>query len=93
MKYDVVHQTFKLLRRHYSDSLTKISVDNLLSEQNKQKTLEKFRSYTKLTYGKKPPRRHAAILVPICISNSNEISVLYTIRSSKLRTHKNQVKI
>jgi hypothetical protein len=83
----VIHQTFKLLRRSYS----KFNVDTLLSEENKKKTLESFRKYTKLRYGKKDPSRHAAILVPICISPENEISVLYTVRSSKLRTHKGQI--
>lgn len=83
----VIHQSFKLLRRNYSG----ISVDLLLSEENKQKTMESFRKLTKLRYGKKPVNRHAAILVPICISPNNEISVLYTLRSSKLRTHKGQI--
>lgn len=83
----VIHQTFRLLRRSYS----KFSVETLLSEDNKRKTLESFKKLTKLRYGKKPPSRHAAILVPICISPDNEISVLYTVRSSKLRTHKGQI--
>lgn len=83
----VIHQTFKLLRRSYSN----LSIESLLCEENKKKTLESFKKLTKLNYGKKPPRRHAAILIPICISSNNEISVLYTVRSSKLRTHKGQI--
>lgn len=84
----VVHQTFKLLKRNYS----KISVESLLSEENKKKTLESFKIFTKqLRYGKKTPIKHAAILIPICVSSDNEISILYTLRSSTLRTHKNQV--
>lgn len=83
----VIHQTFKLLRRSYSS----LNVESLLSEENKQKTLKTFRKLTNLRYGKKNPKRHAAILIPICITPNNEISVLYTLRSSKVRTHKNQV--
>lgn len=88
MKYClVINQTFKLLRRNYSV----LSVDTLLSEENKKRTLESFKKLTKLKYGKKAPSRHAAILVPICITPDNQISVLYTVRSSKLRTHKGQI--
>lgn len=84
----VIHQTFKLLKRNYSN----ISVETLLSDENKKKTLESFKSFTKtLRYGKKLPKRHAAILIPICVNSDNEISILYTLRSSTLRTHKNQV--
>jgi hypothetical protein len=83
----VTYQAMKLLRRHHS----RLSVENLLSEENKKRTLESFKKMTRLRYGKKPPSRHAAILVPICISADNEISVLYTLRSSKLRTHKGQI--
>lgn len=67
-------------------------METLLSEENKKSTLESFKQFTKtLRYGKKTPKRHAAILIPICVSSDNEISILYTLRSSKLRTHKNQV--
>lgn len=82
-------QAARVLRRNYSQ----ISIENLLCEENKKKTLECFRKLTKLKYGHSDriPKRHAAILLPICVSENREISILYTLRSSKLRTHKGQI--
>jgi hypothetical protein len=84
---NVIHHTLKLLKRNFSN----YNVEMLLSKENKKKTLESFKKLTKIKYGRKVPSRHAAVLVPICVSDSNEISILYTLRSSKLRTHKSQV--
>lgn len=75
-----------LLKRNFSQ----INLEKLLSEENKKKTIEKFRKYTKLRIGEKNPDKHAAILIPMCIAN-NELSILYTIRSSKLRNYSGQV--
>jgi nudix motif 8 len=75
-----------LLKRSFSQ----INLSKLLSEENRKKTLEKFKKYTKLRFGESNPDKHAAILIPMCIVN-NEISILYTIRSSKLRNYSGQV--
>lgn len=82
----VSHRAFKLLRRNFST----LNIEQLLSEENKVKTLESFKKLTKVKYGEKI-KRHAAILIPICVSNKNELSILYTLRSTKLRTHKGQI--
>lgn len=81
-----VHKPLFLWIRNYSQ----INVEKLLSDENRKKTIEKFRKYTKLRIGEKNPDKHAAILIPLCIAN-NEVSVLYTIRSSKLRNYSGQV--
>lgn len=80
------HKTLLTLKRN----LSQINLEKLLSEENKKKTIEKFRKYTKLRFGEKNPDKHAAILIPLCIVD-NEISLIYTIRSSKLRNHSGQV--
>ncbi|CRK90800.1 CLUMA_CG004490, isoform A [Clunio marinus] len=81
-----VHKSLMLLKRNYSQ----INLEIMLSDENKRKTIEKFKKYTKLRFAEKNPEKHAAILIPMCITN-NEISILYTIRSSKLRNYSGQV--
>jgi hypothetical protein len=75
-----------LLKRNLSQT----NLEKLLSDEHKKRTVEKFKKYTKLRIGENPDK-HAAILIPICITADNEISLLYTIRSSKLRNHSGQV--
>lgn len=82
-----LHKPLMLLHRNYGQ----INLEKLLSEENKLKTIEKFKKYTKLRVGDKNPDKHAAILIPLCITKNNEISVLYTIRSNKLRNYSGQV--
>lgn len=81
-----LQKSLMLFKRNFSQ----INLEKLLSEENKRKTIEKFRKYTKLRIGERNPDKHAAILIPLCIVD-NEISVLYTIRSSKLRNYSGQV--
>lgn len=81
-----VHKPLVLLKRSFSQ----INIETLLSEEHKRRTIEKFKKYTKLRIGEKNPDKHAAILIPLCIAN-NEVSVLYTIRSRKLRNYSGQV--
>lgn len=83
----VRHPRFLMQTRKYH---SKIDIKLLLSEENRKKTMEKFKKYTKLRIGEQNPDKHAAILIPICISN-NQVSLLYTIRSSKLKSHSGQV--
>ena len=81
------HKQLVLLNRNFSQ----INLEKLLSDEHKRKTIEKFKKYTKLRIGDKNPDKHAAILIPLCITKANEISILYTIRSSKLRNYSGQV--
>lgn len=82
-----LHKPLMLLHRNYAQ----INLEKLLSDENKLKTIEKFKKYTKLRVGDKNPEKHAAILIPLCITENNEISVLFTIRSNKLRNYSGQV--
>ena len=81
-----VHKPLMLLKRNFGQ----INLERLLSEENKKKTVDKFRKYTKLRIGEKNPDKHAAILIPLC-RKDDEISILYTIRSTKLRNYSGQV--
>lgn len=83
----VRHPRYLVQTRKYH---SQIDIKLLLSEENRKKTIEKFKKYTKLRIGEQNPDKHAAILIPICISN-NQVSLLYTIRSSKLKSHSGQV--
>lgn len=78
-----VHNSLVLLKR----SFCQINLEKLLSDEHKHRTIEKFKKYTKLRIGEKNPEKHAAILIPLCIIE-NEISVLYTIRSTKVNKKK-----
>lgn len=57
---------------------SRIDMKLLLSEENRKKTIEKFKKFTKLRIGEQNPEKHAAILIPLCISD-NQVS-FYTIR-------------
>lgn len=82
-----LHKTLLLLHRNFSQ----INLEKLMSQEHKQRTVEKFKKYTKLRIGDKNPDKHAAILIPICITKNNDISILYTIRSPKLSSYSGQV--
>lgn len=84
----ILKQTRLLMqtRRYHS----RIDVEILLSEENRKKTIEKFKKYTKLRIGEKNPDKHAAILIPMLVKD-NQVSLLYTIRSAKLKSHSGQV--
>lgn len=81
-----IHKPLLLLKRNFGQ----INLEKLLTEEHKRKTIEKFKKYTKLRIGVTNPEKHAAVLIPLCIVD-NEISVLYTIRSSKMRNYSGQV--
>lgn len=75
----------------FKRNFSQINFERLMSEDNKRKTIEKFKRYTKLRLVQENPEKHAAILIPLCINEKKEISILYTIRSSKLRNYSGQV--
>lgn len=81
-----VHKAFMLLKRNFSQ----INLAKMLTDEHKKRTMEHFIKYTKLRFGDKNPESHAAILCPICINNDS-VSLLYTLRSSKLRNFSRQV--
>ncbi|XP_078697877.1 mitochondrial coenzyme A diphosphatase NUDT8-like [Branchiostoma floridae x Branchiostoma belcheri] len=79
----------KTCRRLSSSYSKETAIQNILLEENKSKTLEripKMRSIVtneKVTVG-------AAVLVPLCTVNGVP-SVLFTLRSSRLRSHRGEV--
>lgn len=81
-----VNKSFKLILRKFSQ----INVSQILREDNQIKCLENFKKYTKLKINDRSPEKHAAVLIPICIVD-NKISLLFTLRSAKLRTYTRQV--
>lgn len=70
-------------------SKTCSSIETILSIENRQKCIRKFKA---IKSTKKLPtnHRHAAVLVPI-IHVNNELALLYTLRSSGLKSHRGQV--
>lgn len=83
------------LRRNYSTTTStefKFTKELLCSESNKKLCLEKMRhTATKLTTKSSQNTTFAAVLVPIVYTPDNELALLYTLRSGKLRKHVRQV--
>lgn len=71
-------------------------VKDVLSPENRQRTVEALKSRTESTTKletdprRKQSKRRAAVLVPLCHSNG-ELSLLFTIRGMKLRNNRGQV--
>ncbi|XP_022199752.2 nucleoside diphosphate-linked moiety X motif 8 [Nilaparvata lugens] len=67
-----------------------INVDELLSDFNKQQCVERLQKLSVPNVTSKQPKIKAAVLVPLCIVDS-QLSLLYTLRKSNLRKHRGQV--
>lgn len=62
----------------------------VLSKENRENCIFKLKSVRPVRlYGREPTKK-AAVLVPLCIVN-NELSFLYTLRSSNLKSYRGQV--
>jgi len=62
----------------------------ILSKENRDNCISKLKSMKPIRlYGREPIKK-AAVLVPLCIVN-NELSLLYTLRSSGLKSYRGQV--
>ncbi|XP_031628215.1 nucleoside diphosphate-linked moiety X motif 8 [Contarinia nasturtii] len=82
------------LRRKFSDSSGQLTVASLCNEENQIKCLENMISASKKTTIKlHPSTKLASVLIPIvnCDKPHDEPSLLYTLRSHKMRKHVNQV--
>lgn len=80
--------------RHQCNTSTpfRYTKEMLCNETNKTLCLEKMR-HTATTITTKSPKNttYAAVLVPIVYTVDNELKLLYTLRSGKLRKHVRQV--
>ncbi|KAI4456501.1 nudix hydrolase [Holotrichia oblita] len=66
------------------------ALENLVSEENISKTITNFKKTQILLPPTKELVKKAAVLVPICVVDG-KTSLLYTLRTSHLRSHKGQV--
>lgn len=82
------------LKRKFSDSAGLLTTNSLCNEDNQIKCMEKMIAASKNTTIKLHPSvKLAAVLIPIVNGDkpNDEPSLLYTLRSNKLRKHISQV--
>ncbi|XP_069682793.1 mitochondrial coenzyme A diphosphatase NUDT8 [Periplaneta americana] len=89
MKYWFISPKHKISVRHINQDRT-ISEDFILSKENRENCIAKLRSMKPIRLHDKEPARKAAVLVPLCVVN-NELSLLYTLRSSDMKNYRSQV--
>lgn len=65
------------------------SPEVIFSDKSKHDCLQKFKSMLPVKIGKASTRR-AAVLIPLCM-HKKQVSLLYTLRSADLTTHRGQV--
>lgn len=70
-----------------------LNKDILWSRETREKCLEKMRSGPSIRITRDPEVqvRTAAVLIPMCLNEHGQVSLLYTIRSSKLKRHVGEV--
>ena len=66
------------------------SVDNVLSDLNKNNCINLLRKSDPINKGIKGSKREAAVLVPMCVIN-NELSLLYIVRALSLNLNGGEV--
>lgn len=82
------------LRRKFGDSAGLLTVESLCNEENQNKCLERMTEVSKNSTVKLHPSvKLASVLIPIvkCDKPNDEPSLLYTLRSNKMRKHVSQV--
>ncbi|XP_066994558.2 mitochondrial coenzyme A diphosphatase NUDT8 [Anabrus simplex] len=67
-----------------------LSVENVLSKETREKCVAKLKAMPPLRVGNELPTRKAAVLVPLCIVDG-AVSLLYTLRSSGLKSYRGHV--
>ncbi|XP_065163698.1 mitochondrial coenzyme A diphosphatase NUDT8 [Atheta coriaria] len=71
-------------------TLVDYSSETLLSPDNLLRAASKFEALPLIRMQTTPTRRKAAVLIPLC-EVSDRVSLLFTLRTSSLRSHKGQV--
>lgn len=82
------------VKRTFSDSTGLLTMEFFCNHENRIKCIDEMKRAAKNTTIKLHPSvKVASVLIPLvnCDKNGDEPSILYTLRSSKLRTHVSQV--
>lgn len=82
----------KCLRRNYSSLNQEEFIRSLTLKSLREKLTQNLKRWPNiyLNLKSKSATKHAAVLVPLC-EVAGEVSLLYTLRSSKLKSHTRQV--
>lgn len=67
-----------------------IQKEFILTKENRENCITKLKSMKSARLDDREPIKKAAVLVPLCIVN-NDLSLLYTLRSSDLKSYRGQV--
>lgn len=70
--------------------LSLYSVENVLDEENRERTVTKFSNTRPIRLQPHTPARKAAVLIPLCVVDG-KVSLLYTLRAPHLKSHRGQV--
>lgn len=74
-------------------TMSEFSKEKLWKEAVKEQCMIRFRSSPSIRITRDPEKkiRTAAVLLPMCLNEAGQVSLLYTIRSSNLRRHVGEV--
>ncbi|PSN34502.1 hypothetical protein C0J52_13402 [Blattella germanica] len=89
MGYWFMGSKLKVCVRNVNQGRT-ISKEFILSAENRSNCIAKLKNIKPIRLSEAEPVKKAAILVPLCVVN-DEISLLYTLRSSDLKSYRGQV--
>lgn len=81
---------FRYFQSKAGSHLSKFKTEFVCSEDNILKCIKSMQSAPQVKLSQKQYEKEAAVLIPLCLHNS-ELSLLYTVRSAKLRNHVRQV--
>lgn len=66
------------------------SAENIFNEENIKRTVARFSKMKPIRLQPHQPARKAAVLIPLCVVDQ-QVSLLYTLRASHLKSHRGQV--
>lgn len=78
------------LRNFSSSDSSPFSRQVICSDATRQKCIKRFQDSPQINVASKPLIKTAAVLIPLCEHNGT-MSILFTLRSSKLKKHRRQV--